>query len=67
MARVAHALGVEITFRDFFEAPTVAHLAEVISCKQMENAGGKVLTDMLTSLETLSEDETRRLLNRVGH
>jgi acyl-coenzyme A synthetase/AMP-(fatty) acid ligase len=66
IARVAHTLGVEITFRDFFEAPTVAHLAAAISCNQGDSVAGAEITDMLTSLERLTEDEVRQLLDSAG-
>jgi hypothetical protein len=58
ISRVTDAFRVEISLRDFFECPTVARMAEIIS-QSREN---KELAGMLTDLESLSDEEARRLV-----
>ena len=62
IARVINTFRVELSLRSFFEAPTVAGLAEVITQKQVANDGPEDLDRMLTEVEALSDEEAQQLL-----
>lgn len=56
LARVTRVFGFEVELRDFFDAPTVAGMAQIVSRERGQ--------DVQEGL--MSEDEHRRLLNEVG-
>jgi amino acid adenylation domain-containing protein len=62
ISRVADTFKVEIPFRDFFELPTVAHVAEIIRREKAKKVGDRELAGILTELESLSDEEARKFL-----
>jgi hypothetical protein len=66
ITRVANIFGVEITFRDFFESPTVAHMAEIICSNQAKGIDDAELVNILTKLESLSDDEAGQVIKEPG-
>jgi amino acid adenylation domain-containing protein len=53
---------VELSYQSFFNAPTVAELAEVITQKLAEQTDEELLTQALANIEQLSENEALKLL-----
>lgn len=62
MARLQETFQVNLPLHTLFDAPTVAALAVMIVQKEVEHLADEELRQMLTSLETLSEDEVYRIL-----
>jgi hypothetical protein len=62
ISQAADIFHVEITFRDFFELPTIAHMAETIYRKLAEKIEDTELCKMLLALEALSSEEARQAL-----
>jgi phthiocerol/phenolphthiocerol synthesis type-I polyketide synthase E len=64
IARLRRAFQVEVSVRVFFEAPTVAGLAEAIeqAKDQTEQAKHAEMTHLLAELEALPDEMARRLL-----
>jgi hypothetical protein len=48
---------VELSLRDFFELPTVAHLAVLLAQPQAVTADGEQLDRILTEIEALAADK----------
>jgi amino acid adenylation domain-containing protein len=51
MARLQAIYGVELSLREIFEAPTVAGLSEAIMRRELEQADGAVLAELLAEIE----------------
>jgi amino acid adenylation domain-containing protein len=62
LARVRKSFQVEVSPREMFESPTVAHLALVVVQLQVEQAGIDATDQILTALEQLSEEESTSML-----
>jgi acyl-coenzyme A synthetase/AMP-(fatty) acid ligase/acyl carrier protein len=62
ISRVINTFRVKVPLRSLFQAPTVADMAVVIVQNQVEKAESKDIDHMLTELETLSDEEARRVL-----
>lgn len=57
ISRVHKVYGVELTFRGFFEAPTVAGLALAVSAGQLEKGDSNSRLPVIQELHQLSEEE----------
>jgi surfactin family lipopeptide synthetase A len=65
ISRIRTHLQVDLSLPDFFGAPTIAGIADIIEQKQasiVEQATDDELAQMMTELEKLSDDEVRKLL-----
>jgi amino acid adenylation domain-containing protein len=62
VSRVRAAFQVELPLRTLFEKQSVDELAKAITEMQAKKAGPGVLVDMLADIESLSDEETQRLL-----
>jgi acyl carrier protein len=63
VSRIRGAFNIELPLRAFFERPTIAELAESVTQGLANKAEPSDMGDMLASIESLSEEETRRLLD----
>lgn len=63
--RVREVLQVELSFLIFFEQPTVASMAIKITQNSAEELMSEELDDMLNHLESLSESEVEKLLEKM--
>lgn len=61
IARVAESLGVDVGFREFFEEPTVAHMAEIVGRSVAGDGGDRDLRRLLADLESRSDGGARPL------
>jgi len=59
--RVRDAVQTTVSPIDFFEAPTVANLAQVIEAQQVEQEAE--MSELLAEFDNLSEEEAQRLLS----
>jgi len=62
MSRLRNAFQIELPLRSFFESPTIAEMALVITQGQAENAEPEDIERILAELEALSDKEVQRLL-----
>lgn len=66
ISRLQQTFGVTITLRQLFEFPTVSELAVIITQQLAEQADEDMLSQMLTELEELSEEEVQATLAQEG-
>ena len=64
ISRVVSALKFEISVLDFFELPTVAHMAEIIGSTNLSTLAETDLAAMLDMVESLSEEQASELLKK---
>jgi hypothetical protein len=62
--RVREQFHVEVPLRELFERPLLSVLADAIKALQVEVFLGDELGDMQDELDSMSEDELRKLLER---
>ncbi len=62
MSRVRNTFQVDLPLRALFEDPTVASLAMRIMQSQTENPQSQVLAEIVTEVESLTDEEVQRLL-----
>ena len=62
ISRVIQTFQLELPIKALFDAPTVAEMAAVIEAHQGKKVGEADLERMLAELESLPEDEARRLI-----
>jgi len=63
LSRVVQSLRLELPIKAIFESPTVAGMAEVIAEYQHTELSDTELTRILNELESLTDEEARRLLS----
>jgi hypothetical protein len=63
VSRVIKKFQLELPLRSLFQSPTVAEMAAVIAEHQGTKLDGRSLEHILSDLESLSEEEARRLLS----
>ena len=63
ISRATEVFKVEISLREFFELPTVARMAEMISRQELTNSDAG-LSGTLAAVESLSDDQAVRLLEK---
>ena len=62
ISRAVSTFGTEVAIPDFFELPTVSHLAEMIGGTNLNNEPESEVAAMLDLVESLSDEEVRKLL-----
>jgi len=62
LSSIASAFKVEVSLRDFFESPTVAHMGELISSTNKETIAETELASVLGMVESLADEEVLPLL-----
>ncbi len=60
ISRVINTFKVELSIKSFFESPTVADMAVVITENMAKKAGDEELARMLAELESISNEEARK-------
>jgi amino acid adenylation domain-containing protein len=63
VSAIRREFDVEITLAELFREPTVAGLAEILQQKEIEQADTEIVSETLTEIEQLSDEEVRRLIN----
>jgi amino acid adenylation domain-containing protein len=66
VSKVLKTFQLELPLQSLFESPTVAEMAIMITNHQGNKLGEEKLNRILTKLESLSEEEARRLLSDQG-
>jgi acyl carrier protein len=64
ISRVIARFQIEIPLRSLFESPTVAEMAMVISRSEIKKVAENELAKILDELESLGEEEARRLVKK---
>jgi acyl carrier protein len=67
IARVRGAFQVDLPLRALFEKPTLGELATVLAGQKAVELDGEEFASTLAELESLSEEETERLLREQGN
>ena len=62
ISQVREALQTEVPFNTIFDSPTVGGMALTIEHSQVEAGSDEDMEQMLTELESLSEDDVKLLL-----
>jgi acyl carrier protein len=65
ISRIREKCGVELPLRLLFDSPTVAALARHLTAVQPAQTDAGRIADMLETLASLSEDETKTLLDEA--
>ena len=66
ISRVRDAFQVDVSLPSFLEAPRVARLASVVARQLAAKAGPEGLARILAEVESLSDEESQRLLGQAG-
>ena len=66
LGRVSKAFGVRLALRALFEAPTIGELGAVLDAELKKHSSEREMEEMLARLESLSDDEATRLLDRAA-
>jgi hypothetical protein len=61
VSRVIKEFELEMSVRSLFRSPTVAEMAVVITDSWGQTLDGTKMTEILTELESLTDEETKRL------
>ena len=64
ISRTISALKVVVSIGEFFEIPTVAHMAELVSSALRKNYKDPEMAAMLNMVESLSEEQANQLLKK---
>jgi amino acid adenylation domain-containing protein len=64
VARMGEVFKIEISLRQFFERSTIAQMADLIKHSLQINLEGAELANVLTEIESLSEEQVRKVLDR---
>jgi acyl carrier protein len=63
VTRLRESFHIDLPLRLFFEKPTIAGLASIISDNNVEEADPQMLAEMLSELATLSAEEVKAILD----
>ncbi len=61
-SRLREMYNVDLSLRNFFEAPTIVSLAKAIAEQQAKNKDARELEKMLAEIEGLSDEEVQKLI-----
>jgi len=64
ISRANEVFKIEIPLREFFELPTIAHMAAVISSQQLTNHDEADLSDALAEVESLSDEQALHIVEK---
>jgi len=63
ITQIQEAFSATISFLDFFNAPTVASLSELISSRESSQTNDELLLELLSELDSLSDHQARQLMD----
>jgi acyl carrier protein len=64
ISRANEVFKIEIPLREFFELPTVAHMAAMISSQELTNHDEADLSDALAEVESLSDEQALHIVEK---
>ena len=64
VSQVIQTFQLELPLKALFDSPTVAEMAKIIEHNQAKAASDEELTRMLSEVETMTEDDARRLVGK---
>jgi amino acid adenylation domain-containing protein len=64
ISRTTEVFKVEISLREFFELPTVAHMAEMIGRQELTRCDDAKVVDTLAAVDSLSDEQALQLLEK---
>ena len=64
ISRANEVFKIEISLREFFELPTLAHMAEMISSQELTNYDEADLSDALAEVESLSDEQALHVVEK---
>jgi acyl carrier protein len=66
ISRVIQSFKLDLPVKELFDAPTIARMAEIVKQNQAHRVDDAALEHMLRLMETMTEEEARRLVDELN-
>ena len=66
ISRVIQSFRLDLPVKELFDAPTIARMAEIVKQNQAHRVDDAALEHMLRLMETMTEEEARRLVDELN-